>query len=223
MAGASSRVRLGTGVLITPLRPAVLLAKTLATLDVLSRGRLEVGVGTGWQREEYAAEGLDFEARWRLFDDGLRACRVLWRDAPARFESPSLSFQDVWCLPRPVQPGGPPLWFGVALGPRNLARIAELGAGWMPMDSRPEALRAGIARLREAFRAAGRAFDGFGVRAHVAYVRRADKSLDLDASLASIPALVEAGATSISLALAQIARERGEIPKLFERIGAWHG
>ena len=223
MAAVSSRVRLGTGVLITPLRPAVLLAKTLATLDVLSRGRLEVGVGTGWQQEEYAAEGLDFAKRWQLFEDGLRACRVLWRDAPARFESPSVSFRDVWCLPRPLQPGGPPLWFGVALGLRNLTRIAELGAGWMPMDSRPDALRSGIARLREAFHAVGRPFDGFGVRAHVAYVRRADESLDLDATLASIPGLVEAGATSISLALAQIARSREEIPKRFERIAAWNG
>jgi len=223
LAGASSRVRLGTGVLITPLRPAVLLAKTLATLDVLSRGRLEVGVGTGWQREEYEAERLDFAQRWQLFDDGLRACQVLWRDAPASFTSPSLSFHDIWCLPRPVQPGGPPLWFGVALGLKNLTRIAQLGAGWMPMDSRPEALRDGIAKLREAFRAVGRPFDGFGVRAHVAYVRRADKSLDLDATLASIPALLEAGATSVSLALAQIVRERHEIPKAFERIGAWNG
>jgi probable F420-dependent oxidoreductase len=223
MAGATSRVRFGTGVLITPLRPAVLLAKTLATLDALSRGRLEVGVGTGWQAEEYQAEGLDFARRWQLFDDGLRACRVLWRDAPAAFESPTLSFREIWCLPRPVQPGGPPLWFGVALGPKNLARIAELGAGWMPMDSRPEALRAGIAKLRETFRAARRPFEGFGVRAHAGYVRRADKSLDLDATLASIPTLVEAGATSISLALAQIVRRREEIPKAFERIGAWNG
>jgi probable F420-dependent oxidoreductase len=223
LAGASTRVRLGTGVLITPLRPAVLLAKTLATLDVLSRGRLEVGVGTGWQAEEYAAEGLDFAKRWQLFDDGLRACRVLWRDAPAAFESPTVSFRELWCLPRPVQPGGPPLWFGVALGPQNLKRIAELGAGWMPMDSRPDALRAGIGQLREAFRSAGRSFDGFGVRAHVAYVRRADKSLDLDATLASIPALLEAGATSISLALAQLVRQRDEIPKRFEQIGAWSG
>jgi probable F420-dependent oxidoreductase len=223
MAGATSRVRFGTGVLITPLRPAVLLAKTLATLDVLSRGRLEVGVGTGWQAEEYQAEGLDFAKRWQLFDDGLRACKVLWRDAPAAFESPTLSFREIWCLPRPVQPGGPPLWFGVALGPRNLARITELGAGWMPMDSRPDALRAGIAKLRDAFRAAGRPFEGFGVRAHAGYVRRADRSLDLDATLGSIPALIEAGATSISLALAQIVRHRDEIPAAFERIGAWRG
>jgi probable F420-dependent oxidoreductase len=223
LAGATSRVRFGTGVLITPLRPPVLLAKTLATLDVLSRGRLDVGVGTGWQPEEYEAEGLDFAARWRLFEDGLRACRVLWRDAPASFRSETVSFEQVWCLPRPAQPGGPPLWFGVALGPKNLARIAELGAGWMPMDSRPEALRAGVAKLREAFRAAGRPFEGFGVRAHVDYVRRADKSLDLDATLASIPSRVEAGATSVSLALAQLVRSRAEIPAVLRRIGAWNG
>jgi len=223
MAGASSRVRLGTGVLITPLRPPVLLAKTLATLDVLSRGRLEVGVGTGWQREEYDACGLDFARRWQLFDDGLRACRVLWRDAPAAFEGPTLSFRDVWCLPRPLQPGGPPLWFGVGLGPRNVARIVELGAGWMPMDSRPDSLRAGIVQLRTAFEAAGRSFDGFGVRAHVGYVRRADRSLDLDATLETIPSLVAAGATSISLALAQVVRERSEIPGVFRRIGSFAG
>ena len=182
---------------------------------------LEVGVGTGWQAEEYQAEGLDFARRWQLFEDGLRACKVLWRDAPAAFESPSVSFREIWCLPRPAQAGGPPLWFGTALGPGNLKRIAELAAGWMPMDSRPEALSKGIAKLREAFRARGRSFDGFGVRAHVDYVRSKDKSLDLDATLASIPARVEAGATSISLALAQIDRHRDEIPKLFERIGAW--
>lgn len=223
MAGVSQRVRLGTGVLITPLRPAALLAKMLATLDVLTRGRLDVGVGTGWQAEEYAAEGLEFARRWQLFEDGLRACRALWRDAPAAFDSPSLSFRDVWCLPRPVQPGGPPLWFGVALGPRNLARVAELGSGWMPMDSRPEALRAGVAQLREAFRAARRPFEGFGVRAHLAPVRRADRSLDLDATLAGIPALLDAGATSVSLALAQLVRERSQIPAVFERITAWNG
>jgi alkanesulfonate monooxygenase SsuD/methylene tetrahydromethanopterin reductase-like flavin-dependent oxidoreductase (luciferase family) len=209
-------------VLITPLRPPALLAKTLATLDVLSRGRLEVGVGTGWQKEEYDASGLDFGKRWQLFEDGLRACRALWRDAPAAFESPTLSFHDVWCLPRPAQAGGPPLWFGTALGPVNLRRIAELAAGWMPMDSRPEALREGIAKISEAFAAAGRPFAGFGVRAHAPYVRRADKTVDLEATLAGIPALVGAGATSISFALAQLVRGRDEIPQLFARLGSWH-
>ena len=154
MAGASTRVRFGTGVLITPLRPAVLLAKTLPA----DARRALARAARGRRRHRLAGRGvpgrggLDFTKRWQLFDDGLRACKVLWRDAPAAFASPSVSFRDLWCLPRPAQPGGPPLWFGVALGPKNLARIAELGAGWMPMDSRPEALRTGIAKLRAAFR-----------------------------------------------------------------------
>ena len=93
----------------------------------------------------------------------------------------------------------------------------------MPMDSRPAPLKEGVAKLRGAFTEAGRSFEGFGVRAHVSYARRADKSLDLDATLASIPRLCEAGATSISLALAQLVRSRDEIPEVFARIGAWEG
>ncbi|MCG8589778.1 MAG: TIGR03619 family F420-dependent LLM class oxidoreductase, partial [Proteobacteria bacterium] len=177
MAGASERVRLGTGVLITPLRPPALLAKMVATLDVLSRGRLDLGVGVGWQAEEYAAEGIDFEARWRLFEEGLRACKVLWRDAPAAFRGEHVAFESVYSLPRPAQEGGPPIWFGTGLGPHNLRRIVELADGWMPMDSSPASLTAGIERLRAAFSDAGRSFEGFGVRAHTPAVfegRRVD-------------------------------------------------
>ena len=79
VAGCTKRIRLGTGVLIAALRPAVLLAKTLATLDALSGGRVDLGVGTGWQREEYQALGLPFEARGARLDDTLRACRTLPR------------------------------------------------------------------------------------------------------------------------------------------------
>src|SRR6185436_18984466 len=75
MAAVTSTVRLGTGVLITPLRPAVLLAKTIATLDNLSGGRVDLGVGLGWQREEYAAIGVSFTERWARHDDEIRACR----------------------------------------------------------------------------------------------------------------------------------------------------
>src|SRR5262245_13979784 len=166
IAGVTRRIRLATGVLIAPLRAPLVLAKTAATLDVLSGGRLDLGVGVGWPEEEYAAAGVPWASRWRRLEDGLRACRALWRDAPASFRSETVSFDEVWCLPRPVQEGGVPLWFGVALGQRNLERVAELGAGWMPMDSRPEAIRTGLARLREALARAGRSAAGFGVRAH---------------------------------------------------------
>ena len=87
LAGATRRVRLGTGILIAPARPALLLAKTLATLDVLSGGRIDIGVGTGWQREEIEGAGVPFEGRGARMDDTLRACRALWSEAPASFKS----------------------------------------------------------------------------------------------------------------------------------------
>ncbi len=218
IAGATRRIRLATGVLIAPLRAPLVLAKTAATLDVLSGGRLDLGVGVGWQEEEYAAAGVPWGSRWQRLEDGLRACRALWRDAPASFHSKTVSFDEVWCLPRPVQEGGVPLWFGVALGPRNLARVAELGAGWMPMDSRPEAIRDGLARLREALARAGRSGADFGVRAHAPVVFGADRRPDLERSLAGLPALAEAGATAASFALGVFAASRGEVRPFLERL-----
>jgi probable F420-dependent oxidoreductase len=218
VAGATQRIRLATGVLIAPLRAPLLLAKTAASLDVLSGGRLDLGVGVGWQEEEYAASGVAFAERWRRLQDGLRACRALWRDAPARFTSPTVSFEELWCLPRPLQPGGVPIWFGVALGPRNLARVVELGDGWMPMDSSASAIRSGVDRLREAFARAGRDFGGFGVRAHAPIVLGPDRRPDLERSLAALPALEEAGATAASFALGVFAADRAAIRPFLERL-----
>src|SRR5215470_1572055 len=74
-----------------------------ATLDVVSGGRLDVGVGTGWQREEYEASAIPFERRAERMDDQLRACRVLWRDAPASFVSETVRFEQIWSRPAPLQ------------------------------------------------------------------------------------------------------------------------
>ena len=75
--------------------------------------------------------------------DALRACRALWSGERISFRSATVSFDDLICRPRPIQPGGPPLWFGVAATEANAARIAELGAGWLPMASEPEAIAPG--------------------------------------------------------------------------------
>ena len=205
MAAVTSRVRLATGILIAPLRSPALLAKTAATLDVISHGRLDLGVGVGWQPEEYEASGVPFDQRWRRFDDTLRACRALWRDAPATFHSPTVSFEEMHSLPQPVQPGGVPLWFGIAATERGARRIAEHGAGWMPMETGPEELQQGIERISAALREAGRDPAGLGVRAHLP-IALADGRPDLDATLAGLPALAEAGATLASLPLAAFVR-----------------
>ncbi len=220
MAGATCRVRLGTGVLIAPLRQPVVLAKTLATLDVVSGGRVDLGVGVGWQKEEFEACGVPFEERWSRLDDGLRACRALWlSEAPASFSSPSVSFERLWSLPRPLQPGGIPIWFGVAPSPRNARRIAELGVGWMPMPLPSDELAAGAERIRAAFAAAGRDPDELQVRANARPVTDADGRPDLEATLEGLPELARAGASSVSFPLGYFARGFDDVAPLLERLG----
>lgn len=220
MASVTERVRLATGILIAPLRPPLLLAKTVATLDVLSRGRIDLGVGVGWQPEEFEGAGIPFASRARRMDDTLRACRALWRQAPASFESETVSFSDLRCLPHPVQPGGPPIWFGVAATPRNARRIAELGAGWTPILPDPHALGEGLAVVRDAWAVAGRDPGELGVRLGAPIATGADGRPDLERTLSELPRLAEAGVTVASFPLAAFAREPGSMRAVLERLGA---
>src|SRR5690348_1521765 len=101
-AGATQRIGLMTGILIAPLRPAALLAKTVATLHALAGGRRVVlGVSTSWQREEYAALNVPFEQRGPRLNETIEVCRELWSGAAARFHGESVSFEDMYCEPRP--------------------------------------------------------------------------------------------------------------------------
>jgi probable F420-dependent oxidoreductase len=208
IAGATRRIRLATAVLIAPLRAAPLLAKSVATLDALSGGRVDLGVGVGWQKEEFDASGVRFGLRTARMMDTLRACRALWCDPqPVSFASDTVSFDSLWCEPRPVQPGGVPIWFGVAPSARHVANVVELGSGWMPVGADLEALRDGAARLRAAFAAAGRDPASLGVRANVAAALDADGRPDLARTLAeNAPRAVEAGATVLAFPLAAWAR-----------------
>lgn len=160
LAAVTRRVRLITTVVIAPLRPAVLLAKQAATLHALSRGRFVLGVSTSWQREEYDALGVPFEERGARLTDTVGACRALWADAPASFESPSVRFEGLYCIPRPGDAEAIPIWFGGALNPRLVRRVAQFGQGWMPFigtEPRPlEMIARGAAQIHEAMRAAGR-------------------------------------------------------------------
>jgi len=219
MAAATRRIRLATGVLIAPLRPALLLAKTAATLDVLSGGRLDLGVGLGWQREEYEATGVPWQGRGDRLDDQLRACRALWAtEDPVSFSSATVSFRELRCVPKPVQTGGPPLWLGVAATEHNAARIAALGAGWLPIESDLAVISRGAARLRDAFERAGRDPSDLRVRANAPVVRDAEGRVDLDATLAGLPALRAAGVTMAAFPLPAFARSPDELPDLFSRL-----
>ena len=208
IAGATSRVRLATGILIAPLRPAIVLAKTVATLDVLSQGRVELGVGVGWQREEFEAAGFDFETRAQRLDDTIAACRALWHDSPASFASKHVSFEKIWCEPRPIQPGGIPVWFSGTLHKRNVERVVRWGDGWIPiMTATRGDLADGAARLADAFAKAGRDPKLLKVRGSLEVKMGANGRPDLAATLAGVPELAAAGATDVQLGLLAFVRK----------------
>ena len=162
IAGKTSRLRFLTSVMVVPHRPAVLTAKILATIDVMSGGRLIVGVGAGWLKEEFEAIGAPaFEERGAVTDEYMLAFRELWtKDAP-RFDGRFVKFKDVIFAPKPVQN---PLqfWIGGESGPA-LRRSARLGDAWYPIGTNPQfpmntlaRYRAGIERLRKLTQEAGR-------------------------------------------------------------------
>jgi probable F420-dependent oxidoreductase len=219
IAAVTTRVRLATGILIAPLRPAAFLAKQVATLDQVSGGRVDLGVGTGWQREEYEAQGLAFERRGQLLDDTLAACRVLWRDTPAHLDAPTLSFRDIYCEPKPVQVHGVPIWIAGTLHARNLARVVDYGSGWIPiMGETVEGIATGADRIRGAFTAAGRDPSTLQVQAPLRIASGDDGRPDLAASMASVPDLVAAGATDVIVTLRAFARDADAAPASMVRV-----
>jgi probable F420-dependent oxidoreductase len=200
-AANTTRVRLQTAILIAALRRPATLAKQVATLDVLSRGRLDLGVGVGWQEEEYSANGLPFAHRGALLDDTLEICQKLWRERAASHRSRHVQFERIHCNPKPLQPGGVPLWISGTLNPSVLRRIARFGSGWIPWGPDARDPLAGIARIRDVLAKAGRDGRGFQVTTHIPLVRRANEAIDLDATFAPVPSLVEGGVTDFRVTL----------------------
>jgi len=165
LAGCTHRVRLGTHVLILPYRNPVLAAKMLATLDVLSNGRVILGAGVGWMEEEFQALGLNnFDQRGAVSNEYLRLFKELWTKTVPEFHGEHYDVSGAGFLPQPVQKPHPPIWIGGHTGPA-IRRAAELGDGWMPIGLRPpanlepEELAIKIARLRRLTVQAGRPED----------------------------------------------------------------
>lgn len=156
-AGAcTERLGLGTGILILPLRNPVVLAKTVASLDRLSGGRVLLGVGVGWVAEEAEAVGSDFESRGARTDEYIEAMRALWRGEPtAHFEGSTVRFDRVVSRPKPARPEGVPILVG---GHSRAAarRAGRLGDGFYPLGVFGEALDALLEEMRDAAAAHGR-------------------------------------------------------------------
>jgi probable F420-dependent oxidoreductase len=140
LAHATKRVRLGTSVLVVPYRNPVVAAKTLATIDQLSGGRVILGAGVGWLREEFEALAAPaFEARGAVTDEYLRLMRTTWTTDPVTFEGKHYRLRSVHALPKPAQRGGIPMWIGGHTD-AALKRAGTLGDAWHPIGLRPPAM-----------------------------------------------------------------------------------
>ena len=155
VAAHTERVRLGTTVLVLPYLNPLLLAKTLATVDVMSKGRLNVGVGVGALKPESDALGSTFETRGRYADESIKIMRELWESEDPEFDGEFFSFSGVKFSPKPIQKPGPPILIGGA-SRAALRRVATLGDGWHPIRQSIADLKQNIATIHRLAEEAGR-------------------------------------------------------------------
>ena len=163
-AGATSTLRLGTAVLVLPVRHPLIAAKQVATLDLVSGGRASIGVGSGWVREEAEIFGTDFDRRWARAREHVLAMKACWAPGLAAYAGEFVRFPELWCEPKPVQQPHPPV-IVASDGDQAIARVADFGDGWMAHAARstPDAIEAGRRRLERLFAENGRDFSRFEV------------------------------------------------------------
>ncbi len=158
----TSSIRLGLGILILPQRHPVQLAKELATLDILSNGRLIVGVGIGYLQAEYRAVGVDFRTRISRGNEYAEALLELWTGDPPRYDGRFVTIEGVDSYPRPLTPGGPPLIFGGHADPA-LRRAIKYGSGWVGFNRDLSQARDLIQQLRDIAAETGKDLEGFEI------------------------------------------------------------
>jgi probable F420-dependent oxidoreductase len=215
-AAVTKRVRLSTFVLIAPLRPTLLLAKQLATLDQISNGRVIIGLGVGWQPEEFAAAGAPFEGRFGHLVEMIEAFRALWGPPPANYKGKTFHFEDFYALPPPAQGARLPVLIGLTPTPRNLERIAQVADGWAVNPADLGSFREHVVALRKAFAAQGRDPDTLEVHVGPGAVRGADGALDFAATKASALTWADAGATTLSFRAADFCRSAQDVDRFFD-------
>ena len=184
-AAVTSQVRLLFGVALLAQRDPIVTAKAIASLDHLSGGRVEVGVGYGWNRPELAHHGVAWSERRDVVRDRVHLMRALWADDEATVDLPHAHLAPSWAWPKPVQRPGPPVLLGAALGPRTLRDLASTFDGWLPLGR--TAATTGIAQVQGAWRDAGR--EG-SPTVHV---------LGAKPDAATVATLAEAGADRVTL------------------------
>lgn len=155
VATATKHIRLATGISLLIERDTITMAKTLATLDLLSNGRAILGVGGGWNREEAEHHGVEWSQRFQKLEEQITAIKVIWANEEASFHGEHVRFDPIWSWPKPIQRPHPPIVLGGETD-HTLRRVIKYCDGWLPRARDPEIIVRGIARLNELAEEAGR-------------------------------------------------------------------
>ena len=162
-AAATTKLRIGTGICLVIEHDPISLAKSVATLDSLSGGRVLFGIGGGWNAEEMENHGTNFRRRWEILRERIEAMRAIWTQDEATYHGEHVSFDPLWSWPQPVQKPHPPILLGSGSA-RGRQRVVDYCDGWMPIAGR-DSIEAGIADLHARADAAGRARDTINITA----------------------------------------------------------
>jgi probable F420-dependent oxidoreductase len=154
-AAVTKTLKVGSGICLVVERDPITLAKEVASLDAMSRGRMLFGIGAGWNAEEMANHGTAFKTRWRLMRERVLAMKKIWAEDEPSFSGEFVSFEPLWSWPKPVQRPHPPVFLG-GHGPKALERVVDYCDGWLPIGARAGDLLEGIAALRALAKQKGR-------------------------------------------------------------------
>lgn len=234
LCAATTRLRLLTSVVVIPHRNPLFMAKSIATMDVLSGGRVSIGCGTGWMREEFEALGIaPFEKRGQVTNEYIGAMKALWTMENPSYDGEFVKFRDVIFDPKPVQSPHPPLWIGGESGPA-MRRVAAVGDVWYPFASNPkfrlasaDAYRERAQRVKQAVAEAGRDPESVGLAYNSPY--HSETAVQLDGQRIAMTgtgeqrasdarAFAEAGAQTMMVNLT--ANTRSEMLDRMERFAA---
>lgn len=189
-AAVTTRLKVGTGICLVIERDPITLAKEVASLDLLSRGRFVFGIGGGWNAEEMENHGTDPKVRWRLLRERVLAMKAIWTEAEAEFHGELVGFDPIWAYPKPVQKPHPPILLG-GEGRFTLRRVVEFCDGWFPRGRGEPDIAGGIAELRALAEKAGRdpssiSVSVFGAKADAAVLRGYEK-LGVERAILPLP------------------------------------
>src|SRR3972149_8988147 len=178
IAALTTKIYLGTSVIILPYRNPIILAKMVSTLDVLSNGRVILGVGTGWLKEEFQALGVPYEKRGKMTDEYIQVLKTLWSKERPKFIGMYNKFKDINFLPKPIQKPCPPIWIG-GNSRKAIERAVNLGHGWHPVGLTPEEIKEYAIYLNELLAGKGKSPSDFviSLRKNLQIKRASEKEI----------------------------------------------